>query len=73
MNTIYLDFDNTIVESNKRIIDILNNKYKISKSEKDLNDYALRGDIKPGFTIADAKIDELMTSFCANLADDIAV
>lgn len=39
MNTIYLDFDNTIVESNKRIIDILNNKYKISKSEKDLNDY----------------------------------
>ena len=39
MNTIYLDFDNTIVESNKRIIDILNNKYKISKSEKDLSDY----------------------------------
>ena len=39
MNTIYLDFDNTIVESNKRVIDILNNRYNLSKTESDLNDY----------------------------------
>lgn len=39
MNTIFLDFDNTIVESNKKIIDILNKKYNISKTEEDLNDY----------------------------------
>ena len=38
MNTIYLDFDNTIVESNKRVIDILNNRYNLSKTESDLND-----------------------------------
>lgn len=39
MNTIYLDFDNTIVESNKRVIKILNDKYNISKTESDLTDY----------------------------------
>lgn len=39
MNTIYLDFDNTIVESNKRVIKILNDKYNISKTESDLSDY----------------------------------
>lgn len=39
MNTIYLDFDNTIVESNKRIIEILNNKYHTSKTEADIKDY----------------------------------
>lgn len=39
MNTIYLDFDNTIVESNQRVIDILNNRYNLAKSEADLNDY----------------------------------
>ena len=37
--TIYLDFDNTIVESNKRIIDMLNKKYGTSKTEDDLFDY----------------------------------
>lgn len=39
MGTIYLDFDNTIVESNKRIIDMLNKRYNISKTEDDLADY----------------------------------
>ena len=37
--TIYLDFDNIIVESNKRIIDMLNKKYGTSKTEDDLFDY----------------------------------
>lgn len=37
--TIYLDFDNTIVESNKRIIDIINKKYNLSKTEQDLKDF----------------------------------
>lgn len=39
MTTIYLDFDNTIVESNKRIIEMLNSKYNTSKTEDDLHDY----------------------------------
>ncbi len=39
MKTIYLDFDNTIVESNKRIIEMLNEKYGTSKTEEDLCDY----------------------------------
>lgn len=37
--TIYIDFDNTIVSSNQRVIDILNTKYNINKSEEDLSDY----------------------------------
>lgn len=37
--TIYLDFDNTIVESNKKVIDILNNRYNCNKTENDLKDY----------------------------------
>lgn len=39
MNTIYLDFDNTIVESNKRVIDIINKRYGTNKTEADLLDY----------------------------------
>lgn len=39
MKTIYLDFDNTMVESNKRIIEILNSKYHTSKTEADIKDY----------------------------------
>lgn len=39
MNTIYIDFDNTIVESNKKIIELLNKKYGLSKIESDLTDY----------------------------------
>lgn len=39
MKTIYLDFDNTIVESNKRVIEILNDRYNISKTEDDMKDY----------------------------------
>lgn len=39
MQTIYLDFDNTLVESNKRIIEILNKRYHLNKSENDLSDY----------------------------------
>ena len=42
MNTIYLDFDNTIVESNKRIVEILNNKYHTSKTEADIKDYQFK-------------------------------
>lgn len=39
MTTIYLDFDNTIVESNKKVIEILNKRYGENKSEEDLVDY----------------------------------
>lgn len=39
MITIYLDFDNTIVESNKRVIEILNERYGENKNEDDLWDY----------------------------------
>ena len=39
MITVYIDFDNTIVESNKRVIEILNNKYLLNNTEDDLNDY----------------------------------
>ena len=39
MITVYIDFDNTIVESNKRVIEILNKKYLLNKTEDDLNDY----------------------------------
>ena len=35
MNTIYIDFDNTIVESNKKIIELLNKEYGLSKTESD--------------------------------------
>lgn len=39
MHNIFVDFDNTIVESNKRVIEILNKKYGTAKTEKDLKDY----------------------------------
>ena len=39
MTTVYVDFDNTIVESNQKVIEILNNKYGLNKSEDDLEDY----------------------------------
>lgn len=39
MITVYLDFDNTMVESNKRVIEILNERYGENKSEDDLEDY----------------------------------
>lgn len=39
MTTVYVDFDNTIVESNQRAIEILNDKYGLKKSEDDLEDY----------------------------------
>ncbi len=39
MDTIYLDFDNTIVESNRRVIEIINKRYGTSKEENDLLDY----------------------------------
>lgn len=38
MRTIYFDFDNTMVETNRRIIEILNKKYNLSKTEADLTD-----------------------------------
>jgi len=37
--TVYLDFDSTIVESNKQVINILNKRYNIRKTEDDLVDY----------------------------------
>ena len=37
--TIYIDFDNTLVESNKKIIELINNKYNVNKTEDDLIDY----------------------------------
>lgn len=39
MTTVYVDFDNTIVESNQKVIEILNDKYGLNKSEDDLEDY----------------------------------
>lgn len=39
MQKVFLDFDNTIVESNKRIIELLNEKYGLNKTEDDLTDY----------------------------------
>ena len=42
METIYLDFDNTIVESHKRIIEIINNNYNVNKKESDLIDYGYK-------------------------------
>ena len=39
MTTVYVDFDNTIVESNQKVIEILNDKYGLNKSEDDLKDY----------------------------------
>lgn len=39
MTTVYIDFDNTIVESNQQVISILNNRYSLSKTEEDLTDY----------------------------------
>lgn len=40
--TIYVDFDNTIVESHKRIIELLNKRYNLSKTEEDLIDWGYR-------------------------------
>ena len=39
MTSIFVDFDNTIVESNQGVIDILNNRYNLTKGEEDLRDY----------------------------------
>jgi 5'(3')-deoxyribonucleotidase len=39
VTTVYVDFDNTIVESNQKVIEILNDKYGLNKSEDDLEDY----------------------------------
>lgn len=39
MTTVYVDFDNTIVESNQKVIEILNSKYGTNKTEDDLEDY----------------------------------
>lgn len=42
MKKLYLDFDNTMVNSNKRVIEILNQRYGLNKEEKDLKDYDFR-------------------------------
>ena len=42
MKTVYIDFDNTIVESNQRVIEILNERYGLSKTEDDLVDYGYK-------------------------------
>lgn len=39
MITVYIDFDNTMVESNKKVIEILNKRYSLDKTEEDLVDY----------------------------------
>ncbi len=36
---IFIDFDNTLVNSNKSFISILNKKYSLNKTEDDLKDY----------------------------------
>lgn len=42
MTTMYIDFDNTIVESNRRIIELLNERYNLLKTEDDLLDYGYK-------------------------------
>jgi 5'(3')-deoxyribonucleotidase len=42
MTTIYIDFDNTIVESNEKIIELINKKYGTDKTEEDLRDYGYK-------------------------------
>ena len=42
MKTVYVDFDNTIVESNQRVIEILNKRYGLSKTEDDMVDYGYK-------------------------------
>lgn len=39
MQTVYLNFDNTIANSNQQVINILNQKFGLSKSKNDLKDY----------------------------------
>lgn len=56
---LFIDFDNTIVESNKSIINILNKKYNLSKSEEDLKDYNFN-------TIYPISIEEKLDMFCSD-------
>ena len=39
---VYIDFDNTIAESNQKIIDILNKMYNLEKTEEDLKDFGFK-------------------------------
>ena len=42
MKTVYVDFDNTVLESKQRVIEILNERYGLSKTEDDLVDYGYK-------------------------------
>lgn len=39
MQKVYINFDNTVVEINRRVIEILNKNYNLSKTEDDLKDF----------------------------------
>ena len=39
---VFCDFDNTLVMSDRRIIDMINKKYKINKTENDIHDWGYR-------------------------------
>lgn len=53
---VYIDFDNTIAESNQKIIDILNKMYNLEKTEEDLKDFGFK-------SIAPITNDEKMSLF----------
>ena len=39
---VFCDFDNTLVMSDRTIIDMINKKYKINKTENDIHDWGYR-------------------------------
>ena len=39
MQKVYINFDNTVAEINRRVIEILNKNYNLSKTEDDLKDF----------------------------------
>ena len=55
MIKVYLDFDNTIVESDKKMIEILNYRYHGDKTEADMEDY----DYKSMFPVPKEEIMEI--------------
>lgn len=56
---IFLDFDNTIVESNKKIIECLNKRYGCNKTEADMVDYNFKA-------ICPVPIDEIKEIFASD-------
>lgn len=76
MITIYLDFDNTMVESNKKVIEILNERYNENKTEADLWDYGYNSihNITEQEKLSIFESDEFFTNleFKPNMLDTIS-